>query len=676
MAYSALYTVSSRSTAVSYSIPSASGETLLAFVTSKGRLSVESGSAGVDKFTLPAGWKVQGLWSSVATGDPRAVEGAVLVLSMQASGAVSGSIAWNGSAPGGLALNVLRFTGMKGVRGVAAARLNSQTVAFPGIATPAAPSGHAVRVAVGSMQQWDNPYGPSDFVPAGHTLRVNVQTSQDRSGFGSWMEPVPARMYVSEQSLSNAAPAMASGAARTSGWGVTLYVASTIGPAAPAITSPIGSVADLAAGFTLSWTHVGAQTGVRVRRQTGATVEYLTALTGGSWTSTPTTITTPVSSAMIPAGQFAAGGAVYDLGVATVGDATAPDLGDEAVVTVTSWAAPTATNVSVPLTTGGVVASRVPVVTATGTAGSGSTLNRMDVEVVDAVTGTVYAQGSHARDWWYAVPVEQALPNGASIKLRARAIQNGDQASAWIERGPWTVSAPTPPAPVVSVQPWTHPVSGLPGRRVTVSGIVTGASAGTVNLSRDGADLGSYPAEGTAASPGIITVDDYSLPPDDTVTYSATVADAAAPANTGPAASATTVFSLDLEQVQWLHDPLDPAGAVGVHLRAVGDAVHGTRTTAFQTLGSGSWLVRSLGRVDAAGSFELATLDGPSAEAALALLTSGRRLSLRVPRERDGLGGLSPRAPILFRVVSGVSVSYVVQGDVSWRRITFDWVAQ
>ncbi len=48
----------------------------------------------------------------------------------------------------------------------------------------------------------------------------------------------------------------------------------------------------------------------------------------------------------------------------------------------------------------------------------------------------------------------------------------------------------------------------------------------------------------------------------------------------------------------------------------------------------------------------------------------------RVPRERDGLGGLSPRAPILFRVVSGVSVSYVVQGDVSWRRITFDWVAQ
>jgi len=318
---------------------------------------------------------------------------------------------------------------------------------------------------------------------------------------------------------------------------------------------------DLAAGLALSWTPSGAQTGVRIRRKLSTGVdEFLTALTGGSWTSTPTTITTTGVTATISAGQFDAGGAVYDLGVATVGDATAPDLGDEAVVTVTSWAAPTATNVSVPLTTGGVVASRVPVVTATGTAGSGSTLNRMDVEVVDAVTGVVCASGSHPPGGSFAVPVEQALPNGASIKLRARAIQNGDQASAWIERGPWTVSAPTPPAPVVSVQPWTHPVSGLPGRRVTVSEIVTGASAGTVNLSRDGADLGSYPAEGTAASPGIITVDDYSLPPDETVTYSATVTDAATPANTSPAGTATTMLA-SAEVHCWLLDPLDPAGA-------------------------------------------------------------------------------------------------------------------
>lgn len=666
MAYSALYTVSSLSTAVSYSIPSASGETLLAFVTSKGRLSVESGSAGVDKFTLPAGWKVQGLWSSVATGDPRAVEGAVLVLSMQASGAVSGSIAWNGSAPGGLALNVLRFTGMKGVRGVAAARLNSQTVAFPGIATPAAPSGHAVRVAVGSMQQWNNSYGPSDFVPAGHTLRVNVQTSQDRNPFGSWMEPVPARMYVSEQSLSNAAPAMASGAARTSGWGVTLYVASTIGPAAPAITSPTGSVADLAAGFTLSWNPVGAQTGVRVRRQTGATVEYLTALTGGSWTTTPTTITTTATSATIGSGQFAGGGTIYDIGVSTVGDADTPDLGDEAVVQVMSWAAPTATTVTTPLTAGK-IANRLPTITATGTPGSGSTLTRFDVEVVEDATGKVLASGSHAPGGSWTVPLAQALPNNTNVKLRARAVQNGDQGSAWIELGPWLVSVPTPPAPTVTVAPVTHPTSGLPGRRVTITGIVGG---GSVTLSRDGAPLGTYPAAGS------VTVDDYSLPTDVTVTYSATVTDSAAPPNTGPAGTGSTTMS-STELHCWLLDPLDPAGAVHAPVAAIGAASVSLATTASQPLGQSRFLVRSLVASDESGSMTLTMWDPDAIAKAKTLLTSGRRIMLRGHGERDRAGVTHAARDLLFRPVGELQIVRPAPGvPLSWRRITFDWVAQ
>ena len=666
MAYSALYTVSSRSTAVSYSIPSASGETLLAFVTSKGRLSVESGSAGVDKFTLPAGWKVQGLWSSVATGDPRAVEGAVLVLSMQASGAVSGSIAWNGSAPGGLALNVLRFTGMKGVRGVAAARLNSQTVTFPGVGAPAAPSGHAVRVAVDSMQPWTNPYDPSDFVPSGHTLRVDVQTSQDRNPFGSWMEPVPARMYVSEQSLSSAAPAMVSASARTSGWGVTVYVASTIGPAAPSITSPTGSVADLAAGFTLSWTPVGAQTGVRVRRQTGATVEYLTALTGGSWTTTPTTITTTSTSATIAAGQFAGGGTIYDIGVATVGDAANPDLGDETVVQVMSWAAPTATNVSTPLTAGK-IANRLPTITATGTAGSGSTLTRFDVEVVEAATGKVLASGSHAPGGSWTVPLAQALPNNTNVRLRARAVQNSDQGSAWIERGPWLVSVPTPPAPTVSVAPVTHPASGLPGRRVTITGIVGG---GSVTLSRDGAPLGTYPAAGS------VTVDDYSLPTDVTVTYSATVTDSAAPPNTGPAGTGSTTMS-STELHCWLLDPLDPAGAVHAPVAVMGDRTASLSAAVHRPLGQAGFLVRSLTASDDTGSLTLTMWDRDDIDKAWALLKSGRRLTLRGHAEHDKDGTLYGARDLTFRPVGEPVLSRPADSTtLSWRHLSFDWVTQ
>lgn len=665
-----------RDASVSFAVPSAAGEVLLGLVSSPGQMVVSSGAADVSRLVLPSGWVVRGLWSSVATGDPQRIEGALAVISTSAPGASSGVVSWDGAVPAGLRLTVLRFSGMKGVRGVGAAQLNAQWMTFPAVAAPAAATGHAVRVAVGPASSWAADYAASDLVPAGHALRASAQTSRSWNWLDGWTTPNPSIAVASEQSLSGVAPATVSAAYRGAGWGVTIYLASTIGPAAPSITAPSGSNADLTAGFALSWTPSGAQTGVRIRRKLSTGVdEFLTALVGGSWTSTPTTITTPVSSAMIPAGQFAAGGAVYDLGVATVGDATAPDLGDEAVVTVTSWAAPTATNVSVPLTIGGVVASRVPVVTATGTAGSGSTLNRMDVEVVDAVTGVVCASGSHPPGGSFAVPVEKPLPNGAFIKLRARAIQNGEQPSAWIERGPWTVSVPTPPAPLVSVQPWTHPVSGLPGRRVTVSQI-DAAGVGAVSLSRDDLDMGAYPAPGTAASPGIITVDDYSLPPDETVTYSATVTDAATPANTSPAGTATTMLA-SAEVHCWLFDPLDPAGAVHAPVAAIGAASVSLATTASQPLGQSRFLVRSLVASDESGSLTLTMWDPDAIAKAKTLLTSGRRIMLRGHGERDRDGVTHAARDLLFRPVGELQIVRPAPGvPLSWRRITFDWVAQ
>ena len=676
MTFVAAHQFAGRDASVSFTVPSAAGEVLLGLVSSPGQMVVSSGAADVSRLSAPSGWVVRGLWSSVATGDPQRIEGALAVISTSAPGASSGVVSWDGAVPAGLRLTVLRFSGMKGVRGVGAAQLNAQWMTFPAVAAPAAATGHAVRVAVGPASSWAADYADSDLVPAGHALRASAQTSRSRDWLGGWTTPNPSFAVASEQSLSGVAPATVSAAYRGAGWGVTIYLASTIGPAAPSITAPSESNADLTAGLALSWTPSGAQTGVRIRRKLSTGVdEFLTALVGGSWTSTPTTITTTGVTATISAGQFDAGGAVYDLGVATVGDATAPDLGDEAVVTVTSWAAPTATNVSVPLTIGGVVASRVPVVTATGTAGSGSTLNRMDVEVVDAVTGVVCASGSHPPGGSFAVPVEKPLPNGAFIKLRARAIQNGEQPSAWIERGPWTVSVPTPPAPLVSVQPWTHPVSGLPGRRVTVSQI-DAAGVGAVSLSRDDLDMGAYPAPGTAASPGIITVDDYSLPPDETVTYSATVTDAATPANTGPAASATTMLA-SAEVHCWLLDPLDPAGAVHAPVAAIGAASVSLATTASQPLGQSRFLVRSLVASDESGSLTLTMWDPDAIAKAKTLLTSGRRIMLRGHGERDRDGVTHAARDLLFRPVGELQIVRPAPGvPLSWRRITFDWVAQ
>lgn len=591
-----------------------------------------------------------------------------MVVSALVSGAASGVVSWTGTVPAGLRLNVLRFSGMKGVRGVVAAQLNSQLMTFPGVNAPGSAAGHAVRVAVGPLSPWPAEYTAADLVPAGHVQRVSVQSSASAPWASGWTAPSPALVVVSEQSLTGASPATVSTAYRGAGWGVTIYLASTIGPAAPSITAPSESNADLTAGLALSWTPSGAQTGVRIRRKLSTGVdEFLTAMVGGSWTSTPTTITTTGVTATISAGQFDAGGAVYDLGVATVGDATAPDLGDEAVVTVTSWAAPTATNVSVPLTIGGVVASRVPVVTATGTAGSGSTLTRFDVEVVEAATGKVLASGSHAPGGSWTVPLAQALPNNTNVRLRARAVQNGDQGSAWIEQGPWLVSVPTPPAPTVTVAPVTHPTSGLPGRRVTITGIVGG---GSVTLSRDGAPLGTYPAAGS------VTVDDYSLPTDVTVTYSATVTDSAAPPNTGPAGTGSTTMS-STELHCWLLDPLDPAGAVHAPVAVMGDRTASLSAAVHRPLGQAGFLVRSLTASDDTGSLTLTMWDRDDIDKAWALLKSGRRLTLRGHAEHDKDGTLYGARDLTFRPVGEPVLSRPADSTtLSWRHLSFDWVTQ
>lgn len=670
----------SNSAALPYSVSVGAGDVLVG-VLSAGRLSVSSGSASLDRLTAD-GWTKAGLWSSIPTGVPSRLEGVGAVLWRRAAsaGTVSGSLVWGGSVESnvfyaGLTFNVMRFSGMGGVKGFAATTAGDFYPAV-NVAQPS-PTGHAIRLALTPLMPtayWDE----DDSAPvSGHSKRLDECIGNDyrySNAYKAW-----AAAWTQSLSSSALPAAVEKATSRYTGVLVTAYLASTNGPAAPAITSPDGAVRDLAAAWTLAWTPDGEQTGVRVTRQSldgsGAptgSVEYLTSVGTPAWSTSATTVTTTATTVAVPAGQFSAAGARYRLTVATVGDSSAPDLGDPASLDVTSWQAPVASNPNVGASlVGGVIVNRAPWIQVDGTPGSGATIDLHEVQVVDSTTGEVYAQGTYSGNppntWWHEVPAteEGALPNGVTVTLRGRVRQLGTQWSEWVEAGPYLVDAPRPAAPTLTVAQATHLASGLPGLAVTV----TSSVAGTVTLYRDGVSLGSF-----ATAAGALEIHDYNAPTDVTVTYTATTTNTAAlPETSQPSTAATAVLST-ADRRQWLIDPLDPATAQRVHLIDVGSVEHGTRSMAYQPINSPSWIVRSMGRVDPSGSLTLLTVSRSNTDAVLSLLTSSRRLVLRAPTEEAG-GVKWPHGLTPFRVTSPVSEDRVVQRPYAYRHISFEWVS-
>lgn len=655
---------------VSFSQAVGAGDVLVV-VLSAARFEASTGEATLDRLEVPAGWQRVGrIWDGRASGRPGRKDMAAMVVwhRATAAGTVSATFSWPGPVTRPAWANVLRYSGMRGVRGVAWQR-SSWGVDYPAVLLPegqvASPAGHAVRVAV-SGQTAD----PAGLVPPGHTSRAQQML------WSGWI-PLYQRyesheVIISDQSLSNVTPGQvrASVAAGTS-WGVTLYLASTHGPKAPVLDLAPG-IHDLSRAWTLGWTPDGAQTGVRVTRQaldssgepTGS-VEYLSSVSSPAWTTTATTVTTTTTQVAFPAAHWPAAGARFRITVATVGGAEAPDLGDTASVDVESWQGPTATVAKASGVTSGTIADRVPWLVVEGTAGSGAALDLCEVEAVEDGTGRILAAGTHGPGWWYEVPAtpEEALPNGAVFRVRGRVRQRGVQWSPWITSGLITVDAPRPPTPTISTHPITHPVSGLPGIGVAVTSV-----AGDVTVRRDGETLDTW------ESTGLLTIEDYTPPTDTPIEYAATVSTGSPlPEESLPAT--TTATLVVPARAQWLIDPRDPAAAVRVWLKSIDTINHDPRVSAYQPLNSARWITHALGRVHQAGSMTVQTLDRDGTEAALALLTSGRRLILRVGLERDGRNGLWPHGLTPFAVTSPVAEERPTQ-SASWRALSFNWVAQ
>lgn len=583
-----------------------------------------------------------GWWSGEPTGDPTLLRHAVgaWVLTPSGSDSWSNTVSWladPAAASGQLVL--VRYSGGFDYR-VAYQVLNAQPVTYPGVSTTDV--GNTLRVAVGGEAMLGQ--ASSLYVPAGHTLRASTPS-----------------MVVSDQASASAAVSASGTRAR---YGISLVVRSTLAPEAPAIVAPLSGSHDLAAGFTLSWDPDGDQAGVRVTRRllpSGAT-QYLTSMAGNAWSTTATTLTTTESEVTFPAGQWNGGGARYEVTVRTTGP-DKPALSPAATVTWVSWQPPSTTGVTVSPVSGSQITSRVPTVTVTGSPGAGTTVDGWQWQALDGAT-VVYDSGTMLSDTGQ-VPVSQALPHGVSLVVRGRVRQAGSQWSAWVSLDPLTVHVPPPAAPVLTVAA-AATAAGMPGLEVTVS-----ASPGTVALYRDGELMGEYLTAGT------LIVSDYLAAPGAVTTYTATVTDAATPPNTSPLSAPASGSVPPTSPVQqWMLDPQHPDEAVAVYVHELGAREHDPRVTTFQPVDSPGWLVHTLGRVDAKGAMSLHTLRPDETEAALALLTSGRLLTLRLPGERDGTGWVGASWQLRFRVAGVVSEDRVVQQAVSWRRLACPYVEQ
>ena len=645
---------------LAFSVPVSPGDFLVA-VLATDDLYRESGAASLADVAFPAGWVVRWMEGAVASGDPRRKRAvaAVATFAATAAGTVAGTVRWPLwiAYPLDREMVVLRYSGIKAVEGLVAGALNSQRAAYPAVEGVA--SGHVVRVCDAVVSSWSSPSW-TDVVPSGHTQRAMLSTGM----YGSMVA-------VSDATVAGGPVAAATGAGGllVSGWGVSLYLATTYGPAAPRVTSP-ASAADLAAAHTIAWVPDGVQTAYAVRRR-----EYSSGVagawqwwSGSAWGASEVYLSGSVTSLAQAAGLWSADGSVYDVQVSTKGGADRPDGSPYGGVQVTSRQAPTASGVAVTPRTGSVVSSRVPTVAVSGTAGSGATVTGAEVQVRDPGTLAVLASGTHGPGGSWVVPVASALPNGAPVLVRGRILQTGDQPSPWLEVGPYTVTVPTPPAPAVTATLVQHPVSGLPGVRLTI--VTTGGVA--ARIWRDGTYLGEW------ASPGTVAWEDYTIPPDRGIVYDVAAVDAATPVNASSPTSVTVTLPGDGEHGHcWMLDLMDPSTAVQAHLADVGADALDLRASVYEPLGQAGRIVRPSVASEMSGSLTVECPGPDELEKVLALLRSGRRLIYRsAPETHLRTRDLHPGLLLGFRPVGQVQVSRPHPGPWTTRHVMFDWIAQ
>jgi hypothetical protein len=551
--------------------------------------------------------------------------------------------------------------------GVEVRRVNASDFTYPGLTFDDPMTGHVVHVGIALNVYVSGP------AASGDTLRQSdmVAASGVRNLSGAAVNRYTWLTTTEKAFTAVSSVASASSGQRVDGWAVSVAFATVSGPPAPAITAPLAGSVDLAAGFTIGWTPSGAQTGYAIWRQLGAGA--WACWNGTDWSaSSETVITSTATSLVVPAAQFSNGGSSYTLEVATVGDALRPSLGTYASVVVVGKAPPTLSSATVSPLTGSNVTSMTPTVTLSGAAGSGGTLTGYRVRV-DQDLGDGWVQvldsGVVASPWTVSVAQAANLTNGEPIRFRSVAVQDGTQEGAVTTSATYTLAHPTPAAPTVAVAQVAHPTSGLPGLRVTI----TSAATGAVVLYRAGVAV--HESAITAGVP--LVVDDYS-PGAGSVIYSATVTTGDGVSTvrvTSPLGSAGGIAAAASHC--WLIDELDPATAVQLHIASEGAQGHELHTAVFTPLGQAARLVHTGTPTLPDGSTVL-TIDTPDVvTAALALLTSGRRLTLRgAPTETDPSTGIEyPNPARRLYVVGTPTVEREHAGPWTHRLVSFDWVS-
>lgn len=241
--------------------------------------------------------------------------------------------------------------------------------------------------------------------------------------------------------------------------------------AAPRPTKPVIDIPenrrwmDVAKPNRLPWTSrgdlAGAQTSVRIRRTRAGVVSYYDTA-AQLWSGTAVVNTTALPYADLPAGVLGPVGQDFTIEVqvrGTTGDWS--DWSDPALISTA--AAPTAT-VTVEGLSGGVVSTLTPTVTGGGTPGAETLiLTGMDVTITDQ-SGTVVARDSVEGMTQWRAP---ALTNGGTYTLRVAVVQTGGGTSDPVEVT-FTVQAPVPGRPRVTLSRYTHETSQIPGLGVLV----------------------------------------------------------------------------------------------------------------------------------------------------------------------------------------------------------------
>lgn len=556
--------------------------------------------------------------------------------------------------------------GATSIAGVEVRRVNASDFTYPGLTFDDPMTGHVVHVGIALNVYVSGP------AASGDTLRQSdlVTASGVRNFSGAAVNRYAWLTTTEKAFTAVSSVASASSGQRVDGWAVSVAFATVSGPAAPTITTPVAGSVDLAAGFTIAWEPSGEQTGFAVRRELGAGAWAW--WNGTDWSaSSETIVTSTATTVAVPAAQFSNGGWAW-LEVATVGDALRPSLGTYAFVVVVGKAPPTLSSATVSPLTGSNVTSLTPTVTLSGTAGSGGSLSGYRVRV-DQDLGDGWVQvldsGVVASPWTVSVAQAANLTNGEPVRFRSVAVQDGTQEGAVTTSATYTLAHPTPAAPTVAVAQVAHPTSGLPGLRVTI----TSAATGAVVLYRAGVAV--HESAIVAGFP--LVVDDYS-PGAGSVIYSATVTTGDGVTTvrvTSPLGSAAGI-TLAASHC-WLINELDPATAVQLHIASEGAQGHELHTAVFTPLGQAARLVHTGTPTLPDGSTVL-TIDTPdTVTAALALLTSGRRLTLRgAPTETDPTTNTGyPNPARRLYVVGTPTVERKHAGPWTHRLIAFDWVS-